>query len=97
MFRFLLTFFGLTPEYRPTLFKQIHEIVFHGGGGYDWDTVYNMPLWLRRTTFNLLKEHFDKQNEEIEKQNNILKNKTGNKDIARPNIAPTYTAKVPKK
>lgn len=56
-----------------------------------------MPLWLRRTTFNLLKEHFDKQNEEIEKQNNILKNKTGNKDIARPNIAPTYTAKVPKK
>jgi len=56
-----------------------------------------MPLWLRKTTFNLIKEHYDKQNEEAEKQSNILKNKTGNKDISRPNIAPTYTAKVPKK
>jgi hypothetical protein len=53
-----------------------------------------MPLWLRRTTFNLLKEHFNKQNEEAEKQQNILKNK---KDIAKPNITPTYVTKAPKK
>lgn len=98
MFLFLLAFFGLTPEYRIYLFKQIHEIVFHGNGGYDWDTIYNMPIWLRKTTFNLMKEHYDKQNEEAEKQQNMLKNKTGSsKDIARPNITPTYTAKVPKK
>jgi hypothetical protein len=43
-----------------------------------------------------MKEHYDKQNEEVEKQQNMLKNKSS-KDIARPNIAPTYTAKVPKK
>ena len=80
------------------MFKQIHEIVFHGQGGYDWDTVYNMPLWLRRTTFNLIKEHYDKQNEEAEKQQNMLKNKSNSsKDISRPNITPNYIAKVPKK
>ena len=57
-----------------------------------------MPLWLRRTTFNLMKEYYDKQNEEAEKQQNMLNNKTNSsKDIARPNIAPDYTAKVPKK
>jgi hypothetical protein len=57
-----------------------------------------MPLWLRRTTFNLLREHFEKQNEEQEKQNNMLNNK-GKKEIARPNIAPTptYTTKAAKK
>jgi hypothetical protein len=55
-----------------------------------------MPLWLRRTTFNLVKEYYDKQEEAREKQQNLLKN-TNKKDIARPNIAPTYTAKVPKK
>jgi hypothetical protein len=55
-----------------------------------------MPLWLRRTTFNLIKEHYDNQNKEIENQQSMLKN-TSKKDIARPNIAPTYTAKVPKK
>lgn len=96
MFLFLLTFFGLTPEYRPALFKQIHEIVFHGNGGYDWDTVYNMPLWLRRTTMNLLREHYEQQKEAMEKQQNLLKNNKKN-EISRPNIAPTYTAKVPKK
>jgi hypothetical protein len=55
-----------------------------------------MPLWLRRTTFNLVKEYYDKQEEARENQQKMLKN-TNKKDIARPNIAPTYTAKVPKK
>jgi hypothetical protein len=46
-----------------------------------------------------MKEHYDKQSEENEKQQNMLKNKNGNKDISRPNIAPTpnYTTKAPKK
>jgi hypothetical protein len=58
-----------------------------------------MPLWLRRTTFNLIKEYYDQQNEEIENQQNKLRNKNSNKDISRPNIAPTpnYIAKAPKK
>jgi hypothetical protein len=56
-----------------------------------------MPLWLRRTTFNLMKEHYDKQNEEAEKQQNMLNNK-GKNEIARPNISPDYIAKrAPKK
>jgi hypothetical protein len=80
------------------MFAQIHDIVFHGNGGFDWNTVYNMPIWLRRFTFNKIKEHFDKQNEEAEKQQNMLNNKQkSNKEIARPNIAPTYTTKAPKK
>ena len=33
------------------LFTQIHEIIFHGKGGYDWNTVYSMPIWLRKFTF----------------------------------------------
>jgi hypothetical protein len=63
-----LTFFGLTseiiPQVRANLFSQIHEIVFHGQGGYDWETVYNMPIWLRNFTFNKMKEYYEKQNEE---------------------------------
>lgn len=81
------------------LFSQIHEIVFHGNGGYDWNTIYEMPIWLRRYTFEKLKEYYDKQQQEQEKQNNMMTNKSNsNKDIAKPNISqPTYTAKVPKK
>jgi hypothetical protein len=62
-----LAFFGLTsdlvPQARSNLFTQIHEIVFHGQGGYDWETVYNMPIWLRRFTFRKMQEHYDKQNQ----------------------------------
>jgi hypothetical protein len=61
-----LAFFGLTsdiaPQFRSNLFTQIHEIVFHGNGGYDWHTVYNMPIWLRKFTFHKLKEHYENQN-----------------------------------
>jgi predicted double-glycine peptidase len=59
-----------------------------------------MPIWLRRFTFETLKEHFEKQNKEAEKQQNMLKNNNKSKDISRPNIVPkqpTYTTKAPKK
>lgn len=82
MFLFLLTFFGLTPEYRLTLFSQIHEICFWGQGGYSWDVVYNWPNWLRNFTYMKLKDYYDKQKEESE--SNILKNK--DKETLKPNI-----------
>ncbi len=65
-FQLDLTFFGLTSDLasqaRANLFTQIHEIVFHGNGGYDWETVYNMPIWLRRFTFKKLQEYYEQQN-----------------------------------
>ena len=67
-----LAFFGLTldtaSQNRSNLFTQIHQIVFHGNGGYDWHTVYNMPIWLRRFTFNEIKKHYEEENEAIQNQ-----------------------------
>jgi len=65
-FQLDLAFFGLTfdlaKQYRVNLFTQIHEIVFHGQGGYDWETVYNMPIWLRKFTFHQMKKHYEEKN-----------------------------------
>ena len=90
------TFFGLTSEYRQNLFAQIHEIVFHGNG-YDWHTIYNMPIWLRNFTYKKLEEYFNKQQEAQNKQSNTLKNNPN--EIARPNINPanTYNTSMPTK
>lgn len=59
-----------------------------------------MPIWLRKFTFEKLKEYYEKQKEETEKQQNMLQN-TSSKNISRPNIAPTsqptYITKAPKK
>jgi hypothetical protein len=63
-----LHFFGLTPEYRAELFKGIHEIVFHGKGGYSFDTVYNFPIWLRRFTFRTMLDWYTKENKEKQAQ-----------------------------
>jgi hypothetical protein len=69
-----LAFFGLTfdiaPQARAALFTQIHEICFHGQGGYDWNTIYNMPIWLRKFTFNKLQEHYRNEKEQIETAQN---------------------------
>ena len=65
-FQLDLTFFGLTSEIakqvRVNLFTQIHEIVFYGQGGYDWETVYNMPIRFRKFTFHTMKKHYDEKN-----------------------------------
>ena len=66
-----LTFFGLTPDNAPeariNVFSVIHEIVFNGKGGYDWETVYNMPIWLRNFTFKKMREHYDNEASQIKK------------------------------
>jgi len=65
-----LAFFGLTSdtvaETRAAIFQQIHQIVFHGKGGYDWHTVYNMPIWLRRFTFNEIQKFYDEEKKSYE-------------------------------
>jgi len=45
------------------MFEMIHDIVFHGNGGFDWHTIYNMPIWLRKFTYNKLIKHFREKNE----------------------------------
>ena len=81
------TFFGLTSseaaQYRLNLFSQIHEIVFHGKGGYDWNTIYNMPIWLRRFTFNKIKEFYEKEAEATQKAQN-----PNNIDLTAPSKIP---------
>ena len=75
-----LAFFGLTldivPQTRAAIFRQIHQIVFHGNGGYDWETVYNMPIWLRRFTFSEIQKYYDDEKQAYEN-----KGKSGSKTV----------------
>lgn len=87
-----LTFFGLTPEYRAALFDQIHQIVFHGKGGYDHDTIYAMPIWLRNYTYRKISDFYEKEKEEMDKAKGKQK-----ANFARgPGVrrTPTYSTKA---
>ena len=59
------------------MFKTIHEIVFHGKGGYDWHTVYDMPIWLRNFTFTEIKKYYDDEAAATKKANS-KSSKSGN-------------------
>jgi len=94
----LLTFFGLTPEYRSNLFTQIHEILFYGQGGYDYKTVYDMPLWLRRFTYNKLREFYEKKNEQPDTVSESIKNMKSAGAVNNTKVQiPSYVTKASKK
>ena len=42
------TFFGFKPEDRVAFHDNIFNLIWHGDGRWDWDTIYEMPIFLRR-------------------------------------------------
>ena len=72
-----LHFFGLTQDYRAGLFNQLHDIVFHGKGGYTFETVYEFPIWLRKFVHRSMIDFYENENKQVKKssgQQSILDN-----------------------
>ena len=100
-YQLILTFFGLTfdnsSDFRLSVFNQIHEIVFHGQGGYSYDIIYNMPIWLRIYTFNKLKDYYQQSNknsnEDSWTKGSVKEEASKNKKVQ----VPTYVTKASKK
>ena len=101
-----LSFFGLTydlnqiNESKLALYKQIHQICFHGKGGYDWHTVYNMPINIRKFIFNEIKQFYEEENKA---NSNTKKNQPPNPNTkvihpgSNPHSQPSRTTSPPKK
>ena len=83
-------FFGLTLQYRNILFGQLHDLVYHGGGGFIHSEVYNMPVWLRRFHITKINEHVEKQNKE-QRQAQGNEQVGDDKKVLGPNINPSST------
>ena len=58
------TFFGLGSEYKLSLHKSIFELVTYGKGGWTWDVVYNLPIFLRSYYLKLLYDSYKKERED---------------------------------
>lgn len=74
------TFFGFKPEDRVSLHDNIFNLIWHGEGRWDWDTIYDMPIFLRRHWVKrinkILEERTEYQNKIAEQQKNKRKIKT---------------------
>ena len=94
-------FFGLSPEYRLSAFNQIHEICFYGQGGYTWETVYEMPLWLRRYTYNNVAKSTKEMHEAMygkkKGDNQTVIDPTKPLNAEQRTKVPAYTVRGPKR
>jgi len=91
IFQLELPFFGLTPEYRASLFSQLHDIVFHGKGGYSFGEIYEFPIWLRRYVHRSMIEFYENENKQAQKSQ-------GQQSLLQDGKikAPDYTSKARK-
>jgi len=71
-----LHFFGLTPDYKKQVYREVHDLVYHGNGGFIHSEVYSMPIHIRRYHIKLINDHHKNQKEEINKQQSKSTNST---------------------
>lgn len=65
-------FFGLGPEYKLGIHREIFSLCYHGQGGFTWGEVYELPIYLRRfyiQQINKVIEEKNKANESASKSN----------------------------
>lgn len=64
------------PEYRKIFMQEIFELVYHGNGGFSWESVWNMPISHRKFSLRKINEFLGKVEEQRNAQQNTITEKT---------------------
>jgi hypothetical protein len=78
--------------------SEVHDLVYHGQGGFTHDQVYNMPIQYRKFHIQKINEHLEKLKEMQEKAANP--SKVSLEPPSKPNIPQadfSTKSKAPKK
>ena len=59
------TFFGLTSEHKIQIHKSLFTMAYYSNGAFDFDQVYNMPVYLRNFYMKQLEETKQKEAEAV--------------------------------
>jgi hypothetical protein len=68
----------------------VHDLTFHGKGGFIHSEVYNMPIWLRKYHIKVINEHFKEQEKAIKK----AQSKNQSSGVSKPNVNPSSTYNI---
>ena len=81
---------------------EIFELVYHGGGGFSYSEVWNMPVSHRRYNLKKINEYLDKV-EEMRERDKKLTSKSDLTEVKVPDHVnktsqkePTYVSKIKK-
>jgi hypothetical protein len=64
-------------------------MVFYGKGGYTWDIIYNMPVWLRNYIFSKMQKFYKPEDDKST-------NHEQPPPVNIPKKQPTYSTKASK-
>lgn len=71
-------FFGLPIEYRLGLHKEIFSMCYAGKGGFQFNEIYNMPIYLRRYYLKMMADAIEEEQKQYQSNSD--------KQISKPNI-----------
>ncbi len=57
------------------VYNEVHDLAYHGGGGFSYSEVYNMPIYLRRYSIHRINEHLQKQKDAQEEAQKEVESK----------------------
>jgi hypothetical protein len=60
-FRLEQTFFGFKPEDRVVLHDSLFNLIWLGAGRWDWNTLYTMPVHIRRFWISKINKMHDEK------------------------------------
>jgi hypothetical protein len=63
-----LTFFGLTSEHKVLIHQSIFALLYSSNGGFTFDQVYKMPIYLRNFYLKQLEEAKQKEMDTVKRQ-----------------------------
>jgi hypothetical protein len=82
-FKLEQTFFGFNPDDRVKLHDNIFNLIWHGDGRWDWDTIYHMPIFLRRFYIKKVTKILEEREDAREKQREAIEQRKNNKNPRR--------------
>ena len=71
----LHNFFGLQPKHKKQVYEEIFQLVYYGKGGFTFDEVYNLPIYLRKFYLKRLEKQYQDENKEIDKAQKEMQQK----------------------
>ena len=63
----LLSFFGLQPKHKKDIHEEIFQLIYYHKGGFTFDEVYNLPIYLRKFYLKRLEKQYQDENKQAEK------------------------------
>ncbi len=63
----LLSFFGLQPKHKKDIHEEIFQLIYYHKGGFTFNEVYNLPIYLRKFYLNRLEKQYSDESKEIAK------------------------------